>query len=388
MPKLTKKNSKSIAKSKDDQLEDEIDEVFSDDAEDDYFVTKSARSKTSDNTLSMLGRIMDARELSEMRNEVVSEKLEEKKRLLAQKCEESFDRWEMELSENCSNLFIYGVGSKRKMIEKFLCRFQSDVKIIFDGFGPNAHVKQLLFAFLEILVSQGISIGSLGDVVNIATHVKRSFESTRYRGPDRIIVVIHNVDSAAFFSVASQNVLQILATIPQVKMIVSSDHISVFQRWDRVFSEALALTYWLANTWEDYSHETKDESAPLLASSGTTDNQIRGIGFILRSLTKNARGVFKILAKSQIQYGNDGGLSYNDFYQKCKDQFYVTSENGFKAHITEFNSHHVFISRKTKDATCFVIPLPSSSLKMILDEECEKDEEDEEEDEEEEEVEE
>ena len=146
-------------------------------------------------------------------------------------------------------------------------------------------------------------------------------------------------------------------------------------------------------------HETANETS-LLAEAGRPT--VRSVGQVLRSLTSNARGVFAILARHQLEQeqhrgdrlhgdndaGNDGGggddgadaagagggddgmrgLTFPAYYVKCLDAFLVSNDVALRSQLTEFRDHRIIETTRAPDGTDYLhIPLDAAALSTILE---------------------
>ncbi|PIO30760.1 hypothetical protein AB205_0183230 [Aquarana catesbeiana] len=69
----------------------------------------------------------------------------------------------------------------------------------------------------------------------------------------------------------------------------------------------------------------------------------------MRSLTPNARGIFRLLAEYQLANKDNPsyqGLSFQDFYQQCREAFLVNSDLTLRAQLTEFKDHKLIRTKK------------------------------------------
>jgi origin recognition complex subunit 2 len=146
--------------------------------------------------------------------------------------------------------------------------------------------------------------------------------------------------------------------------------------WDNVKSSRFNWIWHDATTFDDYLVETSFENSLLIRTSEL--GGARGAKYVLDSLTTNARQVFRILAEHQLMEmevanmegkGSESvGLSYGQYYQKCREGFYVSSDLALRTELTEFRDHKLISSKKTMDGTeLFYIPLDKPTLLHLLE---------------------
>jgi origin recognition complex subunit 2 len=244
--------------------------------------------------------------------------------------------------------------------------------IVVNGFFPSISIKDILLK---------ITAGALGTITStgqISDHVK--FICEYFASPEReyesLYIVIHNLDGPNLRNERTQTALSTLANSSNIHLIASVDHINAGLLWDNVKASKFNWIWHDATTFDDYLVETSFENS-LLIRTGELGGA-RGAKFVLDSLTSNARGVFKILAEHQLTEmeilnmetrGNETvGLSYNQYYQKCREGFYVSSDLALRTELTEFRDHKLISTKKNLDGTeLFYIPLDKLTLLGIIE---------------------
>eukprot|EP00961_Rhodomonas_salina_P125605 1691980-Rhodomonas_salina.2 len=84
------------------------------------------------------------------------------------------------------------------------------------------------------------------------------------------------------------------------------------------------------------------------ASGGATvggDEQSQSAMVVLRSLNKNAKGVFGLLVAHQLADGSRSGLSFSALYERARERFLVSSELALRNHLTEMKDHKMVRER-------------------------------------------
>lgn len=67
---------------------------------------------------------------------------------------------------------------------------------------------------------------------------------------------------------------------------------------------------------------------------------------------------------------NFPGLSFQDFYQQCREAFLVNSDLTLRAQLTEFRDHRLIRTKKGPDGVeHLLIPVDSQTLTNFLEEE-------------------
>jgi len=100
---------------------------------------------------------------------------------------------------------------------------------------------------------------------------------------------------------------------------------------------------------------------------------LKPLEFVLPSHTKNAKGVFRILAVWQRQQGlvevdeeMREGIRYDELYRKCRESFIVSTEAAFRAQLVEFRDHDLIKFMILADGSEWMwIPLQQGELETI-----------------------
>jgi origin recognition complex subunit 2 len=334
-----------------------------------YFQDLHTTSKTSDNTLSKLP-VLEPQEFHQILQDTPAKHSKEIG-ILSEMHKQHFPQWFFELHAGF-NLVFYGYGSKRNLLNDFAQSSLTDgPMIVVNGFFPSITIKDILLK---------ITAGALGMTAPtgvIQDHVK--FICDYFADEDReyesLYIVIHNLDGPNLRNERAQTALSMLAHAENIHLIASVDHINAGLLWDNVKSSRFNWIWHDATTFDDYLVETSFENSLLVRTDEL--GGARGAKFVLDSLTSNARGVFKILADHQLEEmknsrmdgrGNESvGLAYGQYYQKCREGFYVSSDLALRTELTEFRDHKLISTRKSLDGTeLFFIPLDRATLENIV----------------------
>lgn len=335
-----------------------------------YFQDLHGSSKTSNNTLSKL-QVLEPQEFHEILSNT-PKKHEDEIAILSEMHKQHFPQWFFELHSGF-NLVFYGYGSKRNLLNEFAQTSLTDGPlIVVNGFFPSISIKDIL-----LKISSG-ALGTSGPTGQISDHVQFICEyfASQDREYQSLYIVIHNLDGPNLRNERTQTALSMLANADNIHLVASVDHINAGLLWDNVKASRFNWIWHDATTFDDYLVETSFENS-LLIRTGELGGA-RGAKFVLDSLTSNARGVFKILAEHQLAEmelanmdgrGNESvGLSYSQYYQKCREGFFVSSDLALKTELTEFRDHKLISTKKNLDGTeFFYIPLDKSTLLNIFE---------------------
>ncbi|XP_041259555.1 origin recognition complex subunit 2 isoform X3 [Onychostruthus taczanowskii] len=237
---------------------------------------------------------------------------------LNQQHESLFSKWMLQLHLGF-NIVLYGLGSKRDLLEKFRTSFlQDSVHLVVNGYFPSITVKSILNSITEEVLDH---IGT-------------------FRSPP---------DQLEFIT----------------------------KRFKEVWDQAkLSLYNWLwyeTTTFNPYVEETSYENSLLIQQSGSL--ALSSLMHVLHSLTLNARGIFRLLAQHQLEKKDNPsypGMSFQDFYQQCREAFLVNSDLTLRAQLTEFRDHKLIRTKRGADGVEYLlIPVDDSTLTDFLEKENE-----------------
>jgi origin recognition complex subunit 2 len=179
--------------------------------------------------------------------------------------------------------------------------------------------------------------------------------------------VLHNVDGAPLRNAESQALLGELAAMPRVHIIASVDHVNAPLLWSKREAARFNWVWQRATTFAPYHLETAN--VPQLLASKGEERHVRGASNVLRSLTSNARDIFRLLAEHQLQHPDEQGWKFHAFYTACREQFFATSEVTLRSHLTGFTDHELTRYKRSNDGEdLVVIPFAADILGQLLKE--------------------
>ncbi|XP_009072933.1 PREDICTED: origin recognition complex subunit 2, partial [Acanthisitta chloris] len=345
----------SLARKNEEKMNNLVEEYFE--------AHSSSKVLTSDRTLQKLQkRRLNQQTLHDLLKKAPLAYAAEIKEL-NQQHESLFSKWLLQLHLGF-NILLYGLGSKRDLLEKFRTSLlQDSVHLVVNGYFPSITVKSILNSITEeVLDHVGTFRSPLDQLEFIIERFKEDSSLELY-------VLIHNLDSQMLRGERSQHILAQLSSLPSIYLIASIDHINAPLMWDQA---KLSLYNWLwyeTTTFSPYVEETSYENSLLVQRSGTL--ALSSLMHVLHSLTPNARGIFRLLAQYQLE--NKGspsypGLSFQDFYQQCREAFLVNSDLTLRAQLTEFRDHRLIRTKRGTDGVEYLlIPVDDGTLTDFLE---------------------
>ena len=275
-----------------------------------------------------------------------------------------FTQWLFHLA-NGFNILLYGLGSKRMLLESFAkCHLSSVPHIVINGYFPGLTVKQLLRAItVDVLHHAGV-FKTDSECCAFITSSLGTPDS-----PKDLFVLIHNIDGPMLQGERVQGVLSHLASSPHVHMIASLDHINAPLMWDQWKLSRFNWTWHDVTSFEPYKVETSYENSILAKQAGKL--ALSSLVNVLKSLTPNSRKIYDLLVRYQLEHCDDStytGLSFQDFCLKCREKFLVNSDLTLRTQLTEFHDHKLVKSRKGADGVEYLtIPIDKGSLVQYLE---------------------
>ncbi|TMS09767.1 Origin recognition complex subunit 2 [Larimichthys crocea] len=169
----------------------------------------------------------------------------------------------------------------------------------------------------------------------------------------------------------TQSALGQLASLPNLHLVASLDHINAPLVWDQFQQSQFNWLWWECVTFQHYAEETSYENSLLVQQTGAL--ALSSLTHVLRSLTPNARGIFKLLVKFQLENKDNPsytGLSFQDFYQRCREAFLVNSDLTLRTQLTEFRDHKLIRTRKGGDGVEYLmVAVDTNTLTDFLENE-------------------
>uniref|UniRef100_A0A8C5HX94 Origin recognition complex subunit 2 n=1 Tax=Gouania willdenowi TaxID=441366 RepID=A0A8C5HX94_GOUWI len=285
--------------------------------------------------------------------------------MLHNKHAKHFSKWMLQLQLGFS-VIVYGLGSKKTLLEDFrVSHLSQEIHLVVNGFFPSITLKSILNALTcEILEHQG-SFRTPSDQIQFITQ-------TLKKAPDlHVYLLIHNIDGPMLRGEKTQSALGQLASSPNLHLVASLDHINAPLVWDQFKQSQFNWLWWECVTFQHYAEETSYENSLLVQQSGAL--ALSSLTHVLRSLTPNARGIFQLLVKFQLENKDNPsytGLSFQDFYQRCREAFLVNSDLTLRTQLTEFRDHKLIRTRKGADGVEYlVVAVDTNTLVDFLDKE-------------------
>ncbi|XP_021105406.1 origin recognition complex subunit 2 isoform X2 [Heterocephalus glaber] len=328
----------------------------------------SSQVLTSDRTLQKLRRAaLDQQTLRNLLSKV-SPSFSTELKQLNQQYEKLFHKWMLQLHLGF-NIVLYGLGSKRDLLERFRTTMLQDcIHVVINGFFPGISVKSILNSITEGVLDHVGTFRSVLDQLDWIIHRFKEDSSLE------LFLLIHNLDSQMLRGDKSQQIIGQLSSLRNIYLVASVDHLNAPLMWDHAKQSLYNWLWYETTTYSPYTEETSYENSLLVKQSGALP--LSALTHVLRSLTPNARGIFRLLMKYQLDKQEDPsytGLSFQDFYQQCREAFLVNSDLTLRAQLTEFRDHKLIRTKKGTDGVEYlIIPVDRGTLIDFLEKEEEE----------------
>ncbi|GAB1869212.1 Origin recognition complex subunit 2 [Camponotus japonicus] len=331
---------------------------------DEYFESQLEKTITSDHTLDRLRNVrLTEEKLDDLLKTQSYISTIHKKRIysLTENYKSFFSMWQFIMEEGYS-LLIHGLGSKRNLINDFHNEIIVDhPTLIINGFFPSLSIKDILDNII-------VNLLGLDCPTNPSDCLKLIEKILKSNPDDRLYLIIHNIDGIMLRSSKAQNILAGLATISNVRIIASVDHINAPLLWDHIKRAKFNFYWWDATTFLPYQAETAFESSLLVQQSGGL--ALSSLQNVFLSLTSNARAIYLILVKYQLNNSSSNfiGMLFKDLYRAAREQFLVSSDLALRAQLTEFVDHKLVRTKRAFDgAEHLIVPLDKGLLKQFVE---------------------
>lgn len=268
-----------------------------------------------------------------------------------------FEKWDFILDQNF-NIILYGVGSKKEIVNRFVERFlNKHPVIVVNGFFPSVTVKEILDKVCQIL-----------NIESDSTDVIEKIQNKISDYDIKIYLAINNIDGIMLRNKKAQTILSQLGKIQQIPVIATIDHINAPLIWDNCTYSDFNWVWYDCTNYMNYKDEIVYEGNIMLQSSGQlTLSSLRNV---FNSLTKNSREIFIVILKNQLDSENKkAGISFRELYQECRKELLISSDVALRSQLKEFLDHMILKQKKSPDGEeRFVISIESNILKQFLDE--------------------
>jgi len=327
----------------------------------DYFLAQSSSVHTSNRTLNRLKTPRLSQEAIDSLMEDVNDPHSKEKLLLMQEYHKQFTLWSFLISEGF-NILVYGLGSKRYLIDDFRTeKLNQENVIVVNGYFPGLTMKEILNSITAGVLEDS---STFSGTIEQLEYIEQQFTAS----DNRVFIIVHNIDGPSLQFSREQETLARLASIEGIHIIASSDHINTPLLWDQRKLSQSKFVYFDCTTFAPYTEEISYENSLLVHQSSTLG--LASLVHVFASLTYNAKAIYVLIAKRQLEHkeeSNYHGFAFHELYNECRDNMLVNSDLTLRAQLTEFKDHKLLRMRRTPDGTEAVhIPLDNTLLEEFV----------------------
>ncbi|KAI3633644.1 hypothetical protein MIR68_008591 [Amoeboaphelidium protococcarum] len=346
-----------------------------------YFnvLNRMRSSKTSDNTLADLPQL-NVENISTLLSEMEIQN-HDLKLNLEQQHRNKFTQWRFELDYGF-NLMFYGLGDKTSLIKEFVKTLLNGLVIEMDGLSSQLSLREVLISALKFLKPKSNPVGNVTDFSHILVELLK----------EPMYLVVHHLDGPSLRNQSFYESLQILCQSQFVHLVCSVDHLHFAQLLDEKQVNALNLIFHDLTTFTHYDFEnllaqnvnkSSQQEIISIGMDGVLQSShqqqkmdIRRVMFVLDSLVENAKKILILLVEHQLQelalddiaVFADSGLTFQNYFNKCRDKFLTSTTTSFRNLLTELTDHDVVVVGDNSDGVeCYVVPCDKDMLLTILE---------------------
>ncbi|KAI0434765.1 origin recognition complex subunit 2-domain-containing protein [Xylaria sp. FL1042] len=312
-----------------------------------YFAqNRPGAAKTSNNTLASLKLLTHEEYFSLLRD--YKEPHEDDIEFLDSIHVQSFPQWAFELSHGFS-VCLYGYGSKRALLHKFAKHMYSTIS------DHSAHRIVIVNGYVRANMS------SLRDILSVIAGAIDLKHKLAAGGPSvmmenlksllsahniTITIVLNSIDAAPLRRPGFQSILAQLAAHPQIQFICSADTPDFTLLWDSSLRSSFSFVFHDCTTFSPFTTELEvvDDVHELLGRKARRVGGKEGVTYVLRSLTENARNLYRLLVGEVLvvmddeadSSGENPGVEYRMIYNKAVEEFICSSEMAFRTLLKEW----------------------------------------------------
>lgn len=356
-----------------------------------FFQNRPGPVHTSNNTLGKFSLLTHEEYFDKL--EGYYDPHQEEKEFLLELHQRSFPQWNFEFSEQF-NICLYGFGSKRKLVELFADWLYSKSPspptiIMVNGYTSNITLRSILATIVGAVLGPDTPSKLGSQPAEVLQLLRSVLEADPPKSP--ITILINSIDAPPLRRAQTQSLFSRLAALPSINMLVTADTPNFPLMWDLSFRDQFNFVFHDCTTFAPFEVELDvvDDVTKLLGRKGRRVNGKEGVGFVLKSLTANARNLYRVLVTEVLSAlgdqpaaedeedvaggqnesgpGEKEGVEYRTLYQKAVEEFICPSESTFRILLKEFHDHQMITTRVDPSGTEFLgIPLGREDMEGIL----------------------
>ncbi|CAN7940274.1 unnamed protein product [Ixodes pacificus] len=333
-----------------------------------YF-SLSGKGNTSNHTLSKLGRpVMAPDEINRILEAACDPHATHRRALLRQH-RTRFSLWWALLREGF-NLLLHGPGSKIKLLQSFKDDMLSEsFCVTVNGFNPGLTLQEILTTIIRQVIGQDSSPapGLAGQVDHIVEHFSEE-------DADELYLLINNIDGPNLRQSKAQAVLSRLSAVAHIHIVASVDHVNASLCECGLLNMPASKQDLFCCFLQSAVGPCREQLCyeELLVSAPCQHHTL--VKFRCAPTVPN---VYANMSRVLVDGGQVvvvAGLSFQDCYHRCREEFLVNSDLTLRAQLREFLDHLLLKIKKGHDGTeNLLIPLQNETLRLFVEQKEEDD---------------
>ncbi|KAL3945850.1 MAG: hypothetical protein SGBAC_000001 [Bacillariaceae sp.] len=330
---------------------------------------------------------------------------------------QAFDEWRFLLSTNQS-LLLYGVGSKRSLLDKFIStklRQAGDVVAI-NGFDKTITITSVLDLLVRLLlqsneprldlhdlslfkhndaITNGLTYAKQGDsaIVQRAIAIGKALSRRVVETLKPIYLVFHSIDGVGLRNPTAQEALASLVYHSRtfefgqnaVRLAASVDHINgPMMLWGPTLQASFQWTRRRTSTLRPYVSEIfesdvydnqkttkrgksgtkallEQEKQHLLQNREDAESMFDILASFAPRLTQSLHQLVQLQLEKKVDW-----IEYMDLFEKCKLSFTVSSDHQLRNYLGELADHNVVVVDNSQRTPRYRVPYSTTGLRKIL----------------------
>lgn len=263
--------------------------------------------------------------------------------------ERLFPRWLTYLAAGF-NLVIFGLGSKRKLVQNFCDKqLQDYTYIVVDGFQPavNSHI---IFQCLEKNLSLKVVVTTKNQL-EYANAIGRAIDN---RNED-VVLVLHNIDGPGLRATLEQRALAEFAKAKHTHIIATVDHVNKSLLWTQKLLNAFNFLFINVNTMQAYKTEVFAGYSKLLGLNPKGSGYMHtfaSLDVVWMSLTNNSRSLLQLI--TSYYYRKKKPVEFFELFHLARDEFLVSTDAALRQHLNEYNDHRLILRKRHSDGNEYI----------------------------------
>ncbi|KAK5986016.1 Origin recognition complex subunit 2, partial [Trichostrongylus colubriformis] len=260
------------------------------------------------------------------------------------------------------NILLYGVGSKRALLDEFRRTHLSAFRTIsIDGFKEDVTAKSILTHIVDfmklkdceatdVISSPGCRSAYVGAKWRSPVEWAKHIASTLERSKQQLIILLNNIDGPSVRDPSGQAVLAELAGSPAVLMVATVDHINATLLHTSHQLQSFNWVYYRVDTFIFSWQEILAGQSALLGlnpKSNQSTHSLSSLDVLWQSLASNSRSILRIFYA--MFFENKEAVAFWDLFSAAKDEFLVSSDAALRQQLVEFSDHRILRWKRGED---------------------------------------